>query len=187
MPATWEGSSFIITYPQSDFDLNDYLLHCQAYPNISYILISSEKHQDGSLHRHAVFHFNKRQRLSKSFFDYQERHPNIKCVGKKKSDWSNVTDYVKKDKDYVEWGTPRHSACTWTSIASCSTRKEAQDLLLSEKPRDAILNARNFDYWLDKVFPMQETSSFVRRSIDQFILPESLQEWILMSYMYVFL
>lgn len=187
MPAAWEGSSFLLTFPQSDFDLNDFLLHCQNLEHISYILISSEKHQDDTLHRHAVLHFSKRQRVAKNYFDYLDRHPNIKCVGKKKSDWTNVTEYVKKDKDFLEWGSARHASCTWTSIATCSSRKEAQDLLLSEKPRDAILNARNFDYWLDKVYPVQTTTPFVGRSLDQFILPEPLQEWMLGSYWYVFL
>lgn len=185
MPATWEGSSFFVTYPQSDFDINDFLLHCQNLPSIQYILISSEQHKDNSLHRHAVLHFNKRQRLAKNFFDYKDRHPNIKCVGKKKSDWHNVTTYVRKDNNFVEWGTPRHSGCIWSAIGSASSRKEAQELLLSEKPRDAILNARNFDYWLDKMFPVQQATSFQPRSSDQFVLPLSLHEWISESYMYV--
>ena len=187
MPPAWEGSSFFLTYPQSDFDLNDFLLHCQTFEHIQYILISSEKHQDDSLHRHAILHFSKRQRLSKHFFDYLNRHPNIKCVGKKKSDWTNVTQYVRKDNDFLEWGTPRHSGCIWSSIASASSRKEAQEMLLAEKPRDAILNARNFDYWLDKVFPVQQSSSFQPRCPSEFVLPVALGEWISMSYQYVFL
>lgn len=185
MPASWEGSSFFLTYPQSDFDINDFLLHFKTIPDIQYILVSSEKHKDDSLHRHALLHFSKKQRLAKHFFDYNDRHPNIKCVGRKKADWSNVKEYVRKDKDFLEWGEPRHSGCVWSTIASCTSREEAQRVLLAEKPRDAILNARNFDYWLDKVFPVQQASSFVRRSPDQFVLPESLQDWLLESFAYV--
>lgn len=187
MPPAWEGSSFFLTYPQSDFDINLFLEHAKQYPQVQYVLISSEKHQDESLHRHAIVHFSQRQRLSKQFFDFEERHPNIRNVGKKKSDWENVTNYVRKENDFLEWGTPRHSGCVWSNISSAGTREEAQALLLSEKPRDAILNARNFDYWLDKMFPMQQASSFVGRSPDQFVLPEPLQDWVLESYSYVFI
>lgn len=185
MPAAWEGSSFFLTYPQSDFDIQGFLDHFKSIEFVVYVLVSSEKHQDLSLHRHAIVHFSKKQRLPKDFFDYQGRHPNIRCVGKKKSDWQKVSDYVRKDKEFLESGEPRHSGCVWSSIAKASSRDEAQSLLLAEKPRDAVLNARNFDYWLDKVFPVQTSPSFTPRGPEQFVLPDSLQEWVLMSWWYV--
>lgn len=187
MPPAWEGSSFIITYPRSDFELQQYIDVWKTKENIKYILISSELHEDESLHRHAVLHFSKKQRVGQDFFNHNERHPNIKCVGRKRTDWSNVCAYVKKCGTFIEWGEPRHSACVWSAIATASTRQEAQEMLSVEKPRDAVLNARNFDYWLDKVFPMSEITSYSGRSSDQFVVPPPLQEWVLMSWWYVYI
>lgn len=187
MPAAFEGSSFLLTYPQSDFDLQTFQDYLKTLPDYKYSLVSSEKHDDGALHRHAVVLFSKRQRLSSSFFDYLERHPNVKPVGRKKSDWTNCTTYVKKDGDFLEHGQPRHETSVWAEIASANSREEALRLIQTEKPRDFVLQQRNIDYYLDKVFPVQTNSSYTGRSADEFVLPEPLQDWVLESYSYVFL
>lgn len=185
MPAAFEGSSFLLTYPQSDFNLIDFQSHLRSLPDYKYSIISSEKHDDGNLHRHAVVHFSKKQRLSSTFFDYLERHPNVKPVGKKKSDWANTTDYVRKDGEFIEDGIPRHEVSVWAEIASASSRETALQLLKKEKPRDFVLQQRNIDYYLDKVFPVQQGPSYSGRSADEFILPDTLQDWVLESYSYV--
>lgn len=185
MPAAFEGSSFLLTYPQSDFELNALQDFFKNLPDYKYSLISSEKHEDGSLHRHAIIYFRKRQRLNQSAFDFLERHPNIKPVGKKKSDWDNCQKYVRKDGEFIEDGSPRHEVSVWSEIAVASSREEALRLLKAEKPRDFVLQQRNIDYYLDKVFPVSATASYTGRSIEQFILPDSLEEWILESYSYV--
>jgi len=185
MPAAFEGSSFLLTYPQSDFSLSDFQTHLQSLPDYKYSLISSEKHADNSLHRHAVIYFSKRQRLSSSFFDYLDRHPNVKPVGKKVTDWTNCTTYVRKDGDFLEDGVPRHERSVWSQVANAKSRNEALQLIREEKPRDFVLQRRNIDYFLDSVLPVQETPSYIGRSIDEFILPDSLQDWILESFRYV--
>lgn len=185
MPAAFEGSSFLLTYPQSDFDLQEFSLYLQTLPDYKYSIVSSEKHQDDSLHRHAVVHFIKKQRLASSFFDYNGRHPNVKPVGKKKSDWTNTTTYVRKDGDFIEHGIPRHEVSVWAEIANAPNREIALQLLKTEKPRDFVLQQRNLDYYLDKVFPVQASPSYVGRSADEFVLPDPLQEWLLESYQYV--
>lgn len=185
MPAAFEGSSFLITYPKSDFELIALQTFFKSLADYKYSLISSEKHEDGTLHRHAIVYFNKRQRLPANYFDFLERHPNIKPVGKKKSDWDKCQKYVRKDGDFVEDGTPRHEVSVWSEIAASSSREEALHLIKSEKPRDFVLQARNIDYFLDKVFPVRETPSFIPRCPEQFILPDSIQEWVLGNYRYV--
>ena len=172
MPAAFEGSSFLLTYPQSDFNINEYLQHFSSLPSVSYVCVSSEQHADGSLHRHALVYFNKRQRLNATFFDYKERHPNVKAVGKKKSDWENVLTYVQKDGAFLVTGIPRHTKDTWANVATASSREEALALIQKEKPRDFIINRRNIDYALDSLFPVQTTTQFTPRSSSEFILPD---------------
>lgn len=185
MPAAFRGSSFLITYPQSDFPLEDGLTFLKGKEHCLYVLISSENHEDGNLHRHALVHFSKVVQLGSTVFDFQTRHPNVKTVGRKKSDWDNVETYVKKDGTFVEWGMPRHTSNIWAQVATSSSREEAEELLLSEKPRDFVINARNIDYFLDKKFPIKSTSFFTPRPIDSFTIPDPLTDWLNSNFWYV--
>jgi len=185
MPPAFEGSSFLLTYPQSDFNLVDFQTHLKSLPDYKYSLISSEKHVDESLHRHAIVYFSKRQRLSATFFDYVGRHPNVKPVGKKVSDWTNTTNYVKKDGEFIEEGIPRHERSIWAQVTDAKSRDEALQLIKQEKPRDFVLQRRSIEYYLDTVLPVREGPQYSGRSLDEFVLPDSLQDWILESYRYV--
>lgn len=70
--------------------------------NPEYAVVSSEKHEDGSLHRHALLQFSKPFRTrSETIFDIQGFHPNIQSARN-----PAATDkYVKKDQDFIEHGS----------------------------------------------------------------------------------
>lgn len=152
MPATFQGSSFLITYPQTSIDKEELFTYYKTLPDISYLLLSKELHQDNGEHIHILAYFGRKQRFGARRLDYNDEHPNIETVGRTTRDWERVHTYCRKeDQSPLEWGTPRHSESIWKSIASSSSRQEAQRLLIEERPRDSIINARQFDYWLDKV------------------------------------
>jgi len=152
MPASFQGTSFLVTYPKTSLDKNTLFDYFLSQEHISYIKLSLEHHEDSSIHYHVLLLFSQKQRFSHQRFDDSGEHPNIKPVGRKTADWNAVTSYLsKEDQSPLEWGVPRHTQCVWGAIASATTREEASALLVAEKPRDAILNARNFDYYLDKV------------------------------------
>lgn len=151
MPAAFEGKSFLLTYPQSNFQNKDVQTFLRSFPSYQYSLVSKESHADGSPHTHCVIHFRSKQRLASTAFDFQGRHPNVKAVGKKKSDWENVINYSKKDGNWLEDGTPRFLPDVWAQVSSASSRSEALELIKKEKPRDFIINRRNIDYSLDQV------------------------------------
>lgn len=151
MPAAFEGSSFLLTYPQSPSTKKDLFTFLCALTDIQYVKLCQETHQDGHPHFHALLHFSKRQRLAASYFDL-DSHPNVKNVGRKKSDWSRVSEYLdKEDQSPLTWGTPRHTQCIWSEVVRARSRQEAIDLVTQERPRDLVLNGRNLDYFLDKV------------------------------------
>lgn len=152
MPASFQGSSFLLTYPQSSFGKESLFNFLQSLPDISYVKVAQELHEDGSTHYHAITHFNRKQRCSATYFDHAERHPNVKTVGRKKSDWDNVVTYLdKEDQSPTVWGTPRHTTSVWSDVATATSRTEALEIIKKERPRDFVLNARNLDYFLDKV------------------------------------
>lgn len=153
MPATFQGSSFLITFPRQSFDLANYVEYVSSLPGFSYVCVSSEQHEDGSPHRHALLYFSKKIRVGARYFDYQEAHPNVQTVGRKKEDWKRVRDYVTKDGVFLEHGLGRHEedSSTWSRVLAASSRVDAEKIIAEEKPRDWILNRRNIDYSLDQV------------------------------------
>lgn len=153
MPPAFQGSSFLLTYPQSDFPLIDYIEHVKQLDSFKYVRVCSEQHADGSFHRHAVVYFSRKIRVGQRYFDFKERHPNIKTVGRTKEDWKRSIAYVSKDEEFLEYGSPRHDedSSVWASVLAASSREEALKLIQTEKPRDFILQRRNIDYALDQV------------------------------------
>lgn len=152
MPATFQGTSFLVTFSQSSLNKEALSAFFLALPSITYLKIAEERHLENGIHFHILALFGSKQRFGPRRLDVNGEHPNIEPVGRRTIDWDRVSTYCsKEDQSPFEWGVPRHAGSVWTSIAAASSREEAQALLLGEKPRDAVLNARNFDYFLDKV------------------------------------
>jgi hypothetical protein len=105
MPADafqFNAKNVFLTYPKAEFPLSGFLAWARELPNISYICVSSENHQDGTLHRHALLQFTKPFRTrSQQAFDFENSHPNIQAARNP----SSVRTYVQKDGSFEEWGT----------------------------------------------------------------------------------
>lgn len=192
----FEAAAFFITYPQlNNIDnakqrLLDFFqqLALSHSSTLQYCLIGHERHQDGGHHYHCVAHFSTKLRLRERSFDFEQHHPNIRTVGRKKSDWTNVVQYTRKeDEQPLEFGSPRHSCkSVWSEVAQASSREEAESLIQSEQPRDWIINRRQLDYALDKMFPVQENpQSGSNYSFSYQNLPDQLVNWKLCNFEYV--
>lgn len=104
MPFRLQGTHFSLTYPKSDFALNALLEYLQGLKigraEIVEIIICSERHEDGTLHRHAYVRFNYRIDLRNDrFFDFLGRHCNVQRTTNIPA-WKN---YVRKEGECVEW------------------------------------------------------------------------------------
>lgn len=151
MPVAFQGSSFLLTYPQTSHDLSPRLLsHLRdSDPPAKFTCLGREFHEDGSPHIHILVYYGTKIRRSGSFWDVDGRHPNIETVGRRTSDWQRVHDYVRKSGDYEESGSPRHSEqSVWAQVLEAQTREEALSKLAAEKPRELVANRRNIDYFL---------------------------------------
>lgn len=90
-------TNWLCTWPHNDTDLNQGLEELKRLPNVDYIILSSEEHEDGDLHRHAFIHFSRR-----AYF-----HPRKWALGGKEGHHEPARsvkksiDYVMKDGDYV--------------------------------------------------------------------------------------
>lgn len=144
---------------------------------------SQQQHDQGgprSKHWHVVAHYSSKLRLGERAFDFEGNHPNIRTIGRRKTDWTNVVTYCRKeDPNPLEHGTPRFEGhSVWTEVAKAPSRAEAEEIIAREKPRDWIINRRSIDYSLDKMFPLQEDAPlYLSRCSSDFCLPVEVETW----------
>lgn len=183
MPADLQAKTFFLTYPQTSFnfdnDYHQYLEFLQRIGSTSFTCIGIEKHADGTPHFHVLVDYCSKQRITKRSFDWKDRHPNIKCVGKTKADYNRVLSYVRKEKEFKEEGCPKFTSkeSVWSKVANAKDEGEALSIIKREQPRDFILNRRNIDYSLSKLFATPETSPYSGRKYEEFLIHEELEEW----------
>ncbi|CAM33399.1 replication associated protein [Tomato leaf curl Seychelles virus] len=157
-----------------------------------FIRVSQEKHQDGSLHLHALIQFKgKAQFKNPRHFDLQhptsssQFHPNFQ--GAKSS--SDVKSYIEKDGDYIDWGTfqvdgrsargGQQTANDAAADALNAGSKDAALQIIREKlPEKFIFQYHNLVSNLDRIFqepPAPYISPFLCSSFNQ--VPEELEVW----------
>lgn len=98
------GRELCLTYSRCDIPKDEMLVHFKLLlgAKLDYICVSQETHKDGGKHLHAHLQFGKSYDLKGNrTLDYANHHPSIEKT--KNSQFWN--EYVKKDKDYLEWGT----------------------------------------------------------------------------------
>jgi len=99
-----QAKNFSITYPQADFSLEDGLTYLRNKRFVDalpvHVIICSETHADGTLHRHAFVKYARKINLrNERFFDFGGRHPNIQATTNVNA-WIN---YIKEDGSFLEW------------------------------------------------------------------------------------
>ncbi len=189
MPAVFQGTSFLITFPQDNFDLdNDFdsaLAHFNKLGLVKYLRIGVEQHASGDPHWHAVVYYTAKIRVGARAFDFRDKHPNVQSVGRRVVDWQRVVTYVAKDGAYREHGAQRHAAeSVWAEVAKADDREAALELIASAAPRDFIINRRGIDYAMEALFPVRATSSFQPRDPSAFRVPDELVRWLSSSLVY---
>lgn len=104
MSYRFQGKHVSLTYPQASFALEDGLTYLRNKSSgsrtVTKVVICSETHADGSLHRHAYVRYSGRINLSNPrFFDFAGCHPNVQSTNNIQA-WIN---YIQEDGDFLEW------------------------------------------------------------------------------------
>nr|WPR18679.1 MAG: hypothetical protein [Owegonang virus 16] len=175
MPSDLRFSAILLTYPQSSFDINGFIeWFCSGF-DPQYICVCSETHQDGSLHRHAVVSWKNRQHASTSSFDYEGRHPNLQIIkgGITTSHGKRSIAYVQKCGDFMERGS---LSSLWKRVITCTSRKEAEQLIIEEAPREYVTRFSTIQAFLMSK-PSVGLSGCCRRRGD-FCEPPVLEQWV---------
>jgi len=123
----FKSKNVFLTYPKCDVPLPNLLAFLSEF-GPSYIVVASELHEDGTLHRHAYMQFNEPFRTrDKRNFDFNGFHPNIQGARNP----SAVLSYVKKGGDFLEDGV-------WVDKSKASKKESVseEDILSKAKESD---------------------------------------------------
>uniref|UniRef100_A0AB38ZLU1 Replication-associated protein n=1 Tax=Chilli leaf curl Salem virus TaxID=3145020 RepID=A0AB38ZLU1_9GEMI len=189
------AKNIFLTYPKCPIPKEQMLqliLSISCPSDKLFIRISQEKHQDGSMHIHALIQFKGKAKFrNPRHFDVthpntsSQYHPNFQ--GAKSS--SDVKSYIEKDGDYIDWGdfqldgrSARGGQQTANDAAAEALNSGSADAALAiireTLPHDFIFKYHNLKSNLDRIFaPPREVyvSPFSLSSFDQ--VPDELEEW----------
>lgn len=169
------AKQFLLTYPQSNFELDGYKEWAVSLGAVKGI-VSSELHQDGALHRHALLLFADAFRTRDlRVFDYQGRHPNI--IANIRS-LKGAIEYVKKDGDTVTWGNWEEEKRTWQDlIVNSDNVEQFMGAVCKHYARDYVLQYDRVKSFAELHYARSEAFDYASEFTD-FNVPESLQSWV---------
>jgi hypothetical protein len=128
----FNARNVFLTYPQCAIPLPQLLAFLWTRPNVVYACVSSEKHVDGQLHRHAFVQFSKPLRTrDPRYFDFEGCHPNVQGARNSES----TLKYVKKEDDFLEKGSfveTRAGRKPKESMAATEIQEKAQSMTYAE-------------------------------------------------------
>nr|ACO83231.1 C1 [Tomato leaf curl Sulawesi virus] len=189
------AKNIFLTYPQCSLSKETVLeniLGISCPSDKIFIRVSQEKHQDGSLHIHALVQFKGKAKFRNArHFDISHPnssrsfHPNFQ--GARSS--SDVKSYIQKDGDYVDWGCfqidgrsargGQQAANDVVAAAlNAASKEEALNIIREKLPRDFLFQFHNLNANLDKLFKPQQqiyVSPFSRDSFNN--VPHILVQW----------
>nr|WP_015083759.1 replication-associated protein [Candidatus Phytoplasma tritici]AFW98267.1 replication-associated protein [Candidatus Phytoplasma tritici] len=119
---------------------------------ISYIISNTENHQDHKeIHTHVLFQLTKPTTFNgERYFDIEGFHPKIENA----RDIEKSIDYIKKDGDFIEEGTPRYK-----KYVRQNQKEERKQLIYDE------IDRLTDEYYHDEKL----TFSKVKKTLDNFI------------------
>lgn len=104
MPFRLQARHIALTYPRCDNELSDLLNFLKGKHSgsrlVQRVVVSSEAHEDGSLHRHAYVRYSGKVNIGNAnYFDHNGFHCNVQAC-QNVAAWEN---YIRKDDNFLEW------------------------------------------------------------------------------------
>lgn len=177
MPFRLQSKHIFLTYPRCDVDKTALLAHLVDIldPYTPHIRVARELHEDGSPHLHSFIRLDRKPNIrSERFFDFNGHHPNID--GRIRNPQATF-DYVSKDNDFIDHGTPGSLTTKWASVISASTAEDFWTSVKEVSPKDYVVNHERLEYYVSKRYADAITPYVSPFGPESFTVPENLQEW----------
>lgn len=185
------AKNLFLTYPQCDLPLEtirDTLLESLTTFDPSYLVVSSESHEDGQLHRHVFIALAKKSDIrNANALDINGFHGNYQTARNP----SNSRNYVIKDGHFIEWGVwaggKRKRDEIFSEALAQPTREEAEEILRTNAPRDYAMGFGNISKCLDKVYTKSPAPFQSRFELTDFDLPATFTDWFTSDFLVSYL
>lgn len=187
MPFRLNAKNLFLTYPQCDLELEvirDTLLEALTTFEPSYLVVSSEAHEDGQLHRHVFIALAKKSDIrNANALDINGFHGNYQTARQP----NNSRNYVIKDGQFIEWGVwaggKRKRDEIFAEALSKPTREEAEEVLRTEAPRDYVMGYGNVAKCFDKMYAKVTPTFVPDYEFSDFNVPADFWSWFNSSFM----
>ncbi|AGO64048.1 AC1 [Sweet potato leaf curl Henan virus] len=190
-----QAKNIFLTYPKCPLSKDtvlELLKGIQCPSDKLFIRVAQEKHQDGSLHLHALIQFKgKCQFTNPRHFDLThpnsstQYHPNFQSA---KSS-SDVKAYIEKDQDFVDSGVfqvdgrsarggQQTANDAYAQALNTGCKSEALQIIKELCPKDFVLQFHNINNNLDRIFsppPSVYSSPFSLSSFNN--VPDIISDW----------
>lgn len=172
-----QSKHILLTYPRCDVDKNDLLVDLVALLTTytPHIRVARELHEDGSPHLHAFIRLDRKPNIrTERFFDLRGHHPNID--GRIRNPQATF-DYVSKDGDYCDHGTPGTLTTKWASVISASTAEDFWTSVKEVSPKDFVINHERLEYFASKHYAVASSAYVSPYVPESFDVPQELKDW----------
>lgn len=169
-----------LTYPHCPLTVQDVLENIQLLAGPTYkidkYVISTEKHDTGDDHIHAIIEFNKpfNSRDATRAFDIHGYHPNIQRV--KRVDECKA--YVKKDGKFIEHWPEREKKPNMSDLFEAESKEDFMEKAKINYPEKYILQMERLEYAAEKLYGVttkKYKSKYERSDFNEHILME---QWV---------
>lgn len=153
MPFLFQAKYGLLTYAQCD-GLDPHRVVCHLGDLGAECVIGREAHEDGGVHLHAFFMFERKYRTrDERHFDVDGRHPNIvRGYGTPEKGW----DYATKDGDVVGGGLERPggdgvsaASSVWSQLVLAGDRDSFFEMCADLAPRALLCNFTSLRCYAD--------------------------------------
>lgn len=157
--------SVFLTYPKCKMTKEKAMSQLKSKKEPSYICVSHEKHEDNTDHLHALIQYaEKMTTYNSNYFDLEDEEDAIAYHGNYQGakDVRHVEDYIKKDKDFIEFG------CLLSNAQSEVQKRAIANKLILDTPLNQLVDSGDIS-----LFSYQQLrQAKMLYTLDSLVVPE---------------
>jgi len=173
MPFRLSCKTVYLTYPRCNLSKEDLLNDLKALKPIQRYAVCQEKHQDGSLHLHALLCYDKKhESANERYYDIRGFHPNVQPCRSIK----DVYNYISKDGDYISNFNPNKKARFSVEMEDAETKEDFINLIKQSDYQAYVINHDKIEAYAEKLYTRAASPPI--KYPDSINLPQELMDWM---------
>lgn len=161
-----------LTYPRCNLSKETLLEELKTLKPVQRYAICQEKHQDGSLHLHALLCYDKKhESVNERYYDIRGFHPNVQ-PGRSITD---IYTYITKDGDYIANFNPNKKARFSVEMEDAETKEDFLNLIKQSDYQAYVINHDKIDAYAEKLYARAVSPPLEYPPCTN--IPQELEDW----------